>query len=113
MGTNKMLKELDSLVNQLQHLEIISSMSNIEFKEFAIQFFNNVDILRKQGLKYDNAIMFLITDRHAEFSEHFENNPLYEERIQDILTELDNFCPPPRFWNTALDEYIRLKWRYR
>ena len=112
METNKIINELNDLIKQL-NFKNISLMGNKEFKEFAIQFFENVDRLRKKGLKYNETIMFLITDRHAEFSDYFEKNSIYEERVQDILIELDNFCPPPRFWDTPLDEYIRLKWKYR
>ncbi len=104
-----MINELQNLILELEVIPL-STMSEYDYKNFILTFFTKVDELKSGGLRIDDSLKKFIDKRYYEVSEYFDENPIYEERIQDIFTELTEFCSPPRFWDTPLTKYMLQKW---
>ena len=109
METNKMINELQNLVLELD-VETLSTLQENDYKNFILNFFSKVNQLKRKGLIIDDLFKRYIDARYFDISDYFDENPVYEERIQDIFTELTEFCSPPKFWNTPFEEYMKVKW---
>lgn len=114
MATREIILKLNKLIEENLGLNSISSLSDEEFKKNMCFFFKKVDELRNEGLKIDNELKQFLDGKYYDMSIEFLDDKVtvYEERIQDIFTELMGDCPNPQFWAVSLDEYLKRKWRY-
>ena len=88
-------------------------MSEKSFNKKARTFFSNVSELTNSGLQINDNLKVWLNTKYYNISKDFEtdNVSVFEERIQDIFTELMEDCPPPIFWKTPIDKYLDRKWR--
>ena len=110
METSKVISKFQDLLKEL-NFETISKLDEKDYEKFILEFFVKINRLKFQGLEVSSTLKGIIDKVYYDFSTHFDKSPLYEERIQDIFMELTGFCPPPKFWNTPFEEYMRRKWK--
>lgn len=115
METNKLIiNEFKELVETI-NFDSISSLNDEDFIHFILIFFSKINQLKTKGLQINDSLKKFMNDKYYDFSIYFDDNFVsrYEERIQDIFTELMGFCPRPIFWDTPFEEYINRKWKNR
>lgn len=105
-----MTDQLNFLFERLD-FKTVSTSDNKDFRTLAHSFFIEINKLRDEGLILNDDFRNFINDKHIEYdNDDYGSDPLYEERMQDILSELTGFCSPPWFWSTPFDEYLAHKW---
>lgn len=110
METTKMIDQLNFLFERLD-FKTVSTLENKDFRTLAHSFFIEINKLRDKGLILNDDFRNFINDKHIEYDhDDYGSDPLYEERMQDILSELTEFCSPPWFWSTPFNEYLTHKW---
>lgn len=109
METNQMINRLNPLFKMLD-FKTVSTLNNRDFKTLAHNFFIKMDKLKDGGLSLNDDFKNFINNKHIEYYDYYESNSIYEERMQNILSELIEFCPPPKFWSAPFDEYLAYKW---
>jgi len=109
IGTNKMINQLNSLFEILT-FKAISSSNNDDFKKIILNFFSEVNNLKDEGLILNEDLKTFIDHKHIEYDDEYEKSPVFEERIQMILSELVEFCSPPKFWQAPFKDYMLQKW---
>ena len=109
METSKIV-EVNKLIDEYLDFKSISNVSEEDFKVIIIIIFKKLNSLKEHGLINNDFYREHIDRKYAELSENFENSPLYEERIQDIFSEIIGYCSPPIFWDTPFIEYMEKKW---
>lgn len=104
------------MINQLNNLfesltfKIISVSNNDDLKKIILNFFSKVNILKDEGLILNEDLKTFIDNKHIEYYDKYEKSLIYEERMQMILSELVEFCSPPKFWDTPFKDYMLQKW---
>ncbi|MFP8892092.1 hypothetical protein [Chryseobacterium cucumeris] len=109
METTK-ITEINNIIDTYLNFESLSTIDDEQYKKVVIEFFKELDQLKKKGILIDNELIRFISEKYSEISEKFEENPIYEERIQRILPEISEYCSPPYFWDTPLHDYMKNKW---
>ncbi|WP_261511326.1 hypothetical protein [Chryseobacterium paludis] len=105
-----MINQLNFLFERLD-FKTVSTSDNNDFRTLAHSFFTQINKLRDEGLILNDDFKKLINDKHIEYDDdNYGSDPLFEERMQHILSELTGFCSPPWFWSTPFDEYLANKW---
>lgn len=109
METSK-ITEVNHIIDIYLNFESLSTIDDEQYKKIVIEFFKQLDKLKKKGIHNDNELTRFISEKYSEISEKFEDNPIYEERIQTIFPEISEYCSPPYFWETPLSDYMKNKW---
>lgn len=109
METSK-ITEVNHIIDIYLNFESLSTIDDEQYKKIVIDFFKQLDQLKKKGIHNDNELTRFISEKYSGISEKFEDNPIYEERIQTIFPEISEYCSPPYFWETPLSDYMKNKW---
>lgn len=110
MEASNMINQLNFLFERLD-FKTVSTLDNKDFRALMHDFFMEINKLREEGLILNDDFRKFINDKHIEYDDsNYRNDPLYEERMQHILSELTEFCSPPWFWSTPFEEYLAHKW---
>ncbi|MDC8102992.1 hypothetical protein ACNFU2_20615 [Chryseobacterium sp. PTM-20240506] len=110
MEFDKMRDQLNVLFERLD-FKTVSTLDNKDFRTLAHNFFIGINQLRDEGLTLNDDFIKFVNNKHIEYDhDDYGSDLIYKERMQDILSELTEFCSPPWFWNTPLEEYLAQKW---
>ncbi|WP_345989854.1 hypothetical protein AAEU33_19820 [Chryseobacterium sp. Chry.R1] len=102
--------QLNILFERLD-FKTVSTLDNKDFRTLTHNFFIGINKLRDEGLTLNEDFRKFVNNKHIEYDHNdYGSNPIYEERMQDILSELTEFCSPPTFWDTPFEEYQAHKW---
>lgn len=104
------MMEVSKLIDKYLAFSAISNASEEDFKIIIVDFLKKLNSLKEKGLINDDSYKEYIDKKYSELAENFEKSPLYEERIQDIFSEMIGYCSSPTFWTAPFIEYLKKKW---
>ena len=94
--------EVDEIKSKLKSkltFKAINGLNTKQFKLFAHNFFEWLDVERNNGLKSEH-LKELINEVYYIQSDYFDQNSvsIFESRIEIFVEEIYGTAPAPRFW---------------